>query len=132
MIHFIHNKTPDSMDIDELAGELEAGRERKQANPVAFEVMDGAAQKRLDAVEAEYNERKDREFHVIEYSSGFAVRHRESGEEHWMSDGVDVMFDEDDHALSPGSEGFVRKWEDAMNEPGSETLEAYFPQFVEN
>lgn len=34
-------------------------------------------------------------FTVIEYSSFFAVRHNESGEEHPMGDGVDTIFDED-------------------------------------
>ena len=70
-------------------------------------------------------------FSVIEYMSFFAVRHNPTGEEHPMGDGVDTLFDKDDHALSPGTEGFVEKWEEALNSPGNETMEAYFPHLVD-
>lgn len=66
-------------------------------------------------------------FSVIEYVSFFAVRHNPTGKEHPMGDGVDTLFDENDHALSPGTDGFVEKWEDALNATPDETLEAYFP-----
>jgi hypothetical protein len=66
-------------------------------------------------------------FICVEYHSGFAVRHARTGKEHWMSDGVDVLFDKNDKALSPGSPGFREKWEEALNSTGSETMEAYFP-----
>jgi hypothetical protein len=71
-------------------------------------------------------------FSVIEYSSFFAVRHNPSGDEHPMGDGVDSLFDEEDVALSPGSEGFVEAWEEALNACEGETLEAYFPEHVED
>ncbi len=70
-------------------------------------------------------------FSVIEYSSFFAVRHNPTGKEHPMGDGVDTLFDENDNALSPGTEGFVEAWEDALNATPDETLEAYFPDEVE-
>jgi hypothetical protein len=137
MIHFRIDKAPASMDIDELAGELAGAEEyftKHAGTPVATtQTQVGKFMNlRRNMVRAEFDERKDRDFHVIEYTSGFAVRHRESGTEQWMSDGVDVLCDNDDNTLSPGSSGFIRKWEDAMNEPGSETMEAYFPQFMED
>ena len=70
-------------------------------------------------------------FSVIEYSSFFAVRHNPSGDEHPMGDGVDTLFNEEDEALSPGVEGFVEAWEKSLNACEGETLEAYFPQHVE-
>lgn len=70
-------------------------------------------------------------FAVIEYSSGFAVRHLPSGDEHWMSDGVDALFDLEDKPLSPGTPNFTAEWSKALNDPCSETLEAYFPQHIE-
>ena len=69
---------------------------------------------------------KPKIFDVIEYQSGFAVRHLLSGEEHWMSDGVDVLFDQDEKAISPGTEGFTDKWAESLNFNPSETMEAYF------
>lgn len=69
-------------------------------------------------------------FEVVEYMSFFAVRHIASGKEHPMGDGVDTLFDENDKALSPGTEGFVEKWAEWLNSSQSETLEAYFPEIV--
>lgn len=71
-------------------------------------------------------------FSVIEYSSFFAVRHRPSGDEHPMGDGVDTLFDEDGHALCPGTPGFVETWEQALNADAASTFEAYFPQHLES
>jgi hypothetical protein len=68
---------------------------------------------------------------VIEYSSGFAVRHLATSEERWMSDGVDCLFDNEDRALSPGGADFTAEWSAALNNPSGETLEAYFPELVE-
>jgi hypothetical protein len=70
-------------------------------------------------------------FAVIEYHSGFAVRHLPSGDEQWMSDGVDCLFDLENKALSPGTPDFTAEWSKALNNPTSETLEAYFPQLLE-
>ncbi len=70
-------------------------------------------------------------FSVIEYSSFFAVRHNPSGDEHPMGDGVDTLFDEEGRALSPGTPGFIDTWEKILNEPGNETMEAYFPEHLE-
>lgn len=69
---------------------------------------------------------------VIEYSSFYAVRHNISGEEHPMGDGVDTLFDEDAKALNPGTPGFVETWEAILNADEQTTLEAYFPQHVED
>ena len=71
-------------------------------------------------------------FACIEYSSGFAVRHLPSGKEHWMSDGVDVLTDAEDRSISPGTPDFTALWSEALNETGSDTLEAYFPELVED
>lgn len=71
-------------------------------------------------------------FSVIEYSSFFAVRHNPTGDEHPMGDGVDTLFHEDDHALSPGTPSFTAKWEHVLNADEQSTLEAYFPQYVEH
>jgi hypothetical protein len=74
----------------------------------------------------------EKPFSVIEYSSFFAVRHNPSGDEHPMGDGVDTLFDEEGEALSPGTPGFVEAWEKALNADEDGTLEAYFPQYVED
>lgn len=71
-------------------------------------------------------------FNVIEYSSFFAVRHIPSGKEHPMGDGVDTLFDIDQNPLSPGDPNFVGEWEEALNENQQETLEAYFPELIDN
>lgn len=71
---------------------------------------------------------KRRMFSVVEYSSFYAVRHNETGEEHPMGDGVDTLSDADGNTLSPGTDGFVAVWEEALNATPDETLEAYFPE----
>ncbi len=71
-------------------------------------------------------------FSVVEYLSFFAVRHNPSGEEHPMGDGVDTLFDEDGHALLPGTPDFIEGWEDSLNADETSTLEAYFPQHLED
>ena len=71
-------------------------------------------------------------FSVVEYVSHFSVRHNPSGKEHPMSDGVDAVFDENGVALSPGSDWFRERWAAMLNEAEAETLEAYFPEFVED
>jgi hypothetical protein len=65
-------------------------------------------------------------FKVIEYASGYAVRDTKSGKEHWMSDGVDVLFTKGGKPRSPGTEAFRRDWERALNGSPDETAEAYF------
>jgi hypothetical protein len=71
-------------------------------------------------------------FTVNEHSSGFSVTHNESGENHWLSDGVDALgFDEgyqteEEVTLHPGTLGFVELWTEAMNHDG-EAMQAYFP-----
>ncbi len=71
-------------------------------------------------------------FTVIEYSSFFAVRHNPSGGEHPMGDGVDTLLDEDGKALIPGTPGFIEAWEHVLNADEQGTLEAYFPQHLED
>ncbi|MEZ5944903.1 MAG: hypothetical protein R3C18_26260 [Planctomycetaceae bacterium] len=70
-------------------------------------------------------------FTVVEYGSFFAVRHNPSGDEHPMGDGVDSLFDDDGHALSPGTPGFVEMWQVALNADEQNALEAYFPDHIE-
>lgn len=74
-------------------------------------------------------------FQVIEYQSFFAVRHLPSGAECPMGDCVDALFRDDEEegsvALSPGTEGFVQEWTDSLNANPQETLEAYFPELVD-
>lgn len=69
----------------------------------------------------------ERLFQVNEWSSGFEVQHVPTGKTHWMSDGVDALFDEEGHAFSPGDPGFRELWEHVLNETPDETLAAYFP-----
>jgi hypothetical protein len=66
-------------------------------------------------------------FTVIEYTSFFAVRDTQTGEERPMGDGVDVLFDADGNSISPGTEGFCEQWAEALNADQAETLAAYFP-----
>lgn len=74
----------------------------------------------------------DKTFSVIEYRSFFAVRHNLSGDESALSDGVDALFDEEGHALIPGTPGFIGAWEDCLNANEEETLQAYFPQHADH
>ena len=70
-------------------------------------------------------------FTVIEYSSFFAVRHNPTGNEHPMGDGVDTLFNEAGHSLSPGTPGFIETWEAILDTDKEITLEAYFPEHAE-
>jgi hypothetical protein len=70
-------------------------------------------------------------FTVNEHFNGFSLTHNASGANHWLSDGVDCVFDESDKALSPGSEGFCDKWAAMFNSDVGQTMEAYFPDHVE-
>ena len=67
-------------------------------------------------------------FKVVECASGYSVEDTTTGKSHWLSDGVDVLFDKRDRARSPGTEAFRRDWEKALNGNPDETLEAYFPE----
>jgi hypothetical protein len=71
-------------------------------------------------------------FDVIEYSSFFAVRHNPTGDEHPMGDGVDTLFDDEDKALWPGTLGFIETWSDVLNSDEQMTLEAYFPEHLDD
>lgn len=72
------------------------------------------------------------QFTVCEYSAGFALCDELTGEEKWLSDGVDalrVCIDEHDIGevtLSPGCPFFVEAWEDSFNDDADTTREAYF------
>jgi hypothetical protein len=71
---------------------------------------------------------KNKTFSVIEYHSFFAIRHNETGQERNMSDGVDVLTDmATGKSIQPGSENFIKFWEDSLNANVDETMEAYFP-----
>ena len=69
-------------------------------------------------------------FSVVEYGSFFAVRHLPTGDEHPMGDGVDSLFDDDGHALCPGTPGFIETWEQVLNADEQSTLEAYFRDHI--
>ena len=71
-------------------------------------------------------------FDVIEYGSFFAVRHNPTGDEHPIGDGVDTLFTEDGTAFSPGTPGFIETWTEVLNSDQQTTLEAYFPQYLED
>lgn len=81
------------------------------------------------------NENNEKTFSVIDYSSFFAVRHNPSGEEYPMGDGVDTLWENVDGEFCPacpGSDGFIELWEDSLNYDESSTMEAYFPQYLED
>ena len=67
-------------------------------------------------------------FRVREWFSGYDVLDTVTDESAWMSDGVDVLFDEDGESIMCGTEEFRQLWENALNEYPDETLEAYFPE----
>jgi hypothetical protein len=69
-----------------------------------------------------------REFTVIEYASGYAVRHEPSGKQAWMSDGVDVLTTPTGRSMRPGSEYFRKTWQEHLNQIAGDTREAYFPE----
>jgi hypothetical protein len=68
-------------------------------------------------------------FRVDEHYNGFELVHIASDHTHWLSDGVDVLYDEFDHAIAPG-EAFCKAWALQFNSNVDETLEAYFPDLV--
>jgi len=74
---------------------------------------------------------KRRRFKVNEYSSGFSVTDTVTGEDHWISDGVDLLSTPTGKSVSPGSKTFVEKLERSLNVNPDETLEAYFPEQYE-
>lgn len=72
----------------------------------------------------------DKLFTVVEYLSFFAIRHNPSGQEHPMGDGVDSVY-EGETALSPGSPGFLEKWQEQIDSDDQSVLmEAYFPDLI--
>ena len=66
-------------------------------------------------------------FRVHEHFNGFSVEDTETGQSHWLSDGVDCVAITDDEYLSPGAPDFCALWADDFNGNEGETLEAYFP-----
>lgn len=69
---------------------------------------------------------------VIEYPTGFAVRHIATGKEHWMGDGVDTLFTKTGRqAMRPGDKTFRQRWEQYLNQDIVETMAAYFPHVQE-
>lgn len=66
---------------------------------------------------------KRNRFKVIEYGSGYALLDTETGQENWLSDGVDTMFTPTGKSMSPGSEYFRRAWEKAINSMSEEEVE---------
>jgi hypothetical protein len=71
-----------------------------------------------------------RPFAVEEFSSGFQLRHLLSGQVRWLGDGVDAL-DGNDGPLTPGGEAFCRVWADGLNADVQGTLEAYFPDLIQ-
>lgn len=71
-------------------------------------------------------------FQVVEYSSFYAVRDRETGQEHPMGDGVDTLSKTRTRKMMRcGSEYFRKAWQRALNENPIDTLCAYFPETYE-
>ncbi len=71
--------------------------------------------------------RLERIFHVVEYSSFYAVRHVPTGTESPMGDGVDTLFTDDGAPYVSGTPELVEAWEDMLNGDVLDTYEAYFP-----
>ncbi len=71
-------------------------------------------------------------FVVHEHCNGFEVKHLPSGDTHWLGDGVDCLFDENERAISPGTPGFAELWTWQLNKDPETVTEAYFPQWLEN
>lgn len=70
----------------------------------------------------------DKEYLVIEYSSGYSLKHIKTDKERWLGDGVDTLFEPNGRALIPGTERFRLMWERSLNVNPAETLESYFPE----
>jgi hypothetical protein len=49
-----------------------------------------------------------------------------------MGDGVDTLVDQNGDGLAPGTPSFIEAWEDSLNDDESCTLDAYFPQHLED
>ena len=66
-------------------------------------------------------------FRVIEHFNGYELEDIKTKRTHWLSDGVDVLSDEEGHSIPPGTEFFRKLWEEQFNSWIEGTLEAYFP-----
>lgn len=73
----------------------------------------------------------DERFKVVEHFNGFALVDTQTGEEAWMGDGVDTLFDDEGVALRPGTPGFTFRWECELNGDWAMTLAAYFPKIYD-
>lgn len=71
-------------------------------------------------------------FSVVERFNGYELKDRISGKTHWLSDGIDVLSTANGKPVNPGSEYFRRLWTSAFNRSQGETLEAYFPELLDD
>lgn len=72
-------------------------------------------------------------FTVVEYHTGFALRHNPTGHESWLGDGVDAFLSNNGDALHPGTPDFLETWQGIFDEIGEdELLDVYFPYMKEN
>lgn len=62
---------------------------------------------------------------VREWSTGFDIWNIESGRDHWISDGVDWLHDEDGDAYSPGQPDFYSAIGEWLKSDYDEIVEAY-------
>lgn len=68
---------------------------------------------------------------IYEWCSGYEIEHIPTGDMHWMSDGVDMIYKETDDgtvALSPGTREFNEALQVELKASASTYLEAYFPE----
>lgn len=71
------------------------------------------------------------DFAINEYANGFAIIHKDTGEEQWLGDGVDMFFTKSSNAISPGTKAWERAASSWLRHGQDELYEAYFPELHE-
>jgi hypothetical protein len=67
---------------------------------------------------------------VHEWSNGYEIENVITGETHWMSDGVDMLFNENCEAYSPGTIKFNSVMQKMLDACEDEYMEAYFGNYA--
>lgn len=104
-------------------------RARANLLSVGFEI-DEDVREFLDELTPSSAIARYRDLVVHEYVIGYEIEHIPSGKTHWMSDGVDMFFNENAEAISPGTAEFNNAMQVDISSYGGyrDYMEAYFPE----
>jgi hypothetical protein len=66
-------------------------------------------------------------FSVVRYGQYFRIRHNATGQEMFVGNGINVIFDAaTNQPVSPNDEHFIEMWENDLNEHAGEIWEDFF------